>query len=327
MQRLPHRRRFLRSGTAALITLCLSAFALEACQAPPREGRTVVANKGGSSLRTQSLPPQPTLASTVVGAQTGDAYAPAQGLIADREHAAYTDEVFSIGATDQNTARTSSPAPATPSGAVAASPSAQASPPPASQPVEVAVTAVPPAAVVQGLPQASVASVAPPPVTSPLVSTPAPPVGFATVTGSSSVPATSQDAGTLFQSMFDASGLAAVVANPAAVAFPNGSAALTPAARHTLGAVASLYHRHGGTVRVVGQASESAVGMSLEQQRVVNGRLSFDRAQAAAAELIRLGVPAERMVMLAQPNSVPSGDAGLASGVGQSRGAVIFIDY
>ncbi len=326
MQRPPHRRRFLRSGTAALITLCLSAFALEACQSPPREGRTVVANKGGSSLRTQSLPPQPTLASTVVGAQTGDAYAPAQGLIADREHATYTDEVFSIGAADQNAARTSSLALATP-GAVAATPSAQAPPPPAPQPVEVAVTAVPPAAAGQGLPQASVASVAPPPVTSPLVSTPAPPVGFATVTGSSSVPATSQDAGTLFQSMFNASGLAAVVANPAAVAFPNGSAALTPAARHTLGAVASLYHRHGGTVRVVGQASESTVGMSLEQQRVVNGRLSFDRAQAAAAELIRLGVPAERMVMLAQPNSVPSGDAGLASGVGQSRGAVIFIDY
>lgn len=99
---------------------------------------------------------------------------------------------------------------------------------------------------------------------------------------------------------------------PAAVVhFPGDSAGLTAAGRSAIKMVAEAYRDRGGQgyVRVVGHASSRAGKMSLVRRMEINFRNSQNRARAVARELIREGVPANKVLIDAVGDS-PSADGG-----------------
>ena len=55
--------------------------------------------------------------------------------------------------------------------------------------------------------------------------------------------------------------------------------------------VAEQYEARGGVIRVVGHASSKTKNMPVVEHNLANFKVSLDRAQAVANELIRLGVP------------------------------------
>lgn len=77
--------------------------------------------------------------------------------------------------------------------------------------------------------------------------------------------------------------------------FPDGAAALDGDARAALGAIADAYRRAGGKIRVVGHSS---IGIGTEETargQLANMKVSLDRANAVAAELMRRGVPSSAL--------------------------------
>ncbi|MSP84114.1 MAG: hypothetical protein EXQ94_14730 [Alphaproteobacteria bacterium] len=84
------------------------------------------------------------------------------------------------------------------------------------------------------------------------------------------------------------------------VGFAEGSARLGGEAREVLLDIAYLYGATGGPIRIVGHASPT--GSANEAQRkAANLGVALDRAVAVARELERLGVPAAKMTVEAQP--------------------------
>jgi flagellar motor protein MotB len=76
----------------------------------------------------------------------------------------------------------------------------------------------------------------------------------------------------------------------AVVHFAIGSTRLGPAARRKLRKVARMQRDWRGAIRVVGHASSRTGDMDLVKHNLLNFRISLDRAQNVARELMRLGV-------------------------------------
>jgi len=97
---------------------------------------------------------------------------------------------------------------------------------------------------------------------------------------------------------------------PAArVMFASGSARLAPTDEAILRQVAEAYRRTGGTVTVVGHASQTAADRTDVRRQIANFSVSMDRANAVAQALQRYGVPGGAIAISAETDAVVLNDA------------------
>jgi outer membrane protein OmpA-like peptidoglycan-associated protein len=114
----------------------------------------------------------------------------------------------------------------------------------------------------------------------------------------------------------------------ATIQFANGSAKLSERDRSILRQVASQYRQRGASsVRVVGHASSRTQAEDLERHRLANARVSAERAEAVARELVRMGVPAQAIYAGAVADANPKYHEFMPSGEAGNRRAEIFIDF
>jgi flagellar motor protein MotB len=99
--------------------------------------------------------------------------------------------------------------------------------------------------------------------------------------------------------------------------FAHDSNRLSADAMRTIRAIADQYRARGGKVHIVGHASQRTKDMAVDKHVLANFKVSVDRAQAVAAEFLRLGVPPAALVVDAvgdaQPRfleAMPAGEAG-----------------
>ncbi len=146
---------------------------------------------------------------------------------------------------------------------------------------------------------------APPP--SPKI--PPPPAQVAAVPSSSRAAAaeTTPDSATAFTGKLRPAAASSI--NLAAIAFADGSAALTIEERDRLSELAAMQHDQGGAFRVVGHAA-FARGEEDAQQRLEGFTLALNRAKAVAQILSSEGVPAKQIMVEAAPSR--TGDTSVA---------------
>lgn len=125
--------------------------------------------------------------------------------------------------------------------------------------------------------------------------------------------------------------LPAVTANPngatAVVFFPNDSVGLTAEGRAQVRAAVQQFRAAGGQgyVRVVGHSSSRTPNMSAEKHVEIIFKKSQDRANAVARELIRAGIPADRVLVEAVGDTAPVYYESMPKGEEGNRRAEIFL--
>ncbi len=113
----------------------------------------------------------------------------------------------------------------------------------------------------------------------------------------------------------------------AVVYFPGDGTAVSAAARAQIRRAVAAFKKDGGTgtVRVVGHASSRTANMSVEKHLEVIFEKSQKRADAVAQELIRQGVPADRVRIDAVGDSQPVYYESMPKGEEGNRRAEIFV--
>ncbi|MFQ5955606.1 MAG: OmpA family protein, partial [Kiloniellales bacterium] len=111
------------------------------------------------------------------------------------------------------------------------------------------------------------------------------------------------------------------------ILFDHGSTRLLKQDKRLLTQIAELHRQRSGIVRVVGHASSRTREANPVRHQMINFEISLKRANTVAAELRRLGVPAEAIVVEAKSNSEPKFHEWMPSGEAGNRRADIFIDY
>lgn len=103
----------------------------------------------------------------------------------------------------------------------------------------------------------------------------------------------------------------------ATILFKNGSASLDSTDRKVLADVVRLQQKSGSKVRVIGHASQRTRNMEISQHKLANLKVSEKRANQVAAELRKLGISGDSILVAAvgdnQPEYLeimPSGEAG-----------------
>lgn len=109
--------------------------------------------------------------------------------------------------------------------------------------------------------------------------------------------------------------------------FAHGSAQIDGRDREVLREVVAMHKERGGRIRVIGHASSRTGSMDLAEHKLANFNISVSRADAVAAELVRLGADRSAVLTSAQADhervyfeSMPNGEAG-------NRRAEIYLDY
>lgn len=111
------------------------------------------------------------------------------------------------------------------------------------------------------------------------------------------------------------------------IQFGSGSASLTGNDFAILQKVAEMQRTNQATVRIVGHAQQDASGSSADQVARATYEVSRQRALAVATQLVRLGVPASRIVAEAASDAEPAFETTSARGVAANRRAEIFVDF
>ncbi len=224
-----------------------------------------------------------------------------EGLVADRERARYVD-------LDVRGGEAVTPAPAR-RAPVAAGPIALPAPPPAKLSPSAKFVASPPLAP----PPARVAALPP-------QLAPAPDRPRAGVTAPPS--------GRKFHPLAEFDDNAAAVSFQAAtLRFSRGSANLSVKHRSMLRQVVATYREHGGTLRVIGHASGRTRNLDPAIREKVNLRISVDRANVVAQELVRLGVRPDKLFVGGRSDREPVYYEFMPAGEAGNRRAEIYIDY
>jgi len=138
------------------------------------------------------------------------------------------------------------------------------------------------------------------------------------IAASGAAPQTAASSGTSF---------AAVPAGPAIVFFNNGSAGLNGKAKALIRDVADAYKARRGPLRIVGHASSRTRNLPVGRHKIVNFRVSLDRAIAVANELIKLGVDKSAIQITAVSDSQPVFFESMPEGEARNRRAEIFYAF
>ena len=112
----------------------------------------------------------------------------------------------------------------------------------------------------------------------------------------------------------------------ASVKFADGSATLSATARKTVKRLAEQHRARGGVIRIVGHSSERTKDMPLVKHKLVNFRLSADRAQAVANELMRRGVQPEAIILEARAANEPIYHEWMPKGEAENRRVNIYLE-
>ncbi|MFM2130793.1 MAG: hypothetical protein RL477_2339, partial [Pseudomonadota bacterium] len=125
-----------------------------------------------------------------------------------------------------------------------------------------------------------------------------------------------------------APGMAAGGGRPAAtIPFDNNSSKLSESDLNILQNIVNIKGLRGGVVRVVGHASRRTRDVDPLNHRLVNFRLSMARANAVAAALTQMGIPAKDIVVEAHADNEPLFYEFMPSGEAGNRRAEIYLDY
>lgn len=109
--------------------------------------------------------------------------------------------------------------------------------------------------------------------------------------------------------------------------FPQGGSQLTQNDLNVLSQVAGIYRNGGKSIKVVGHASKSTGVNDQVRQDLVNYKASLDRATSAAAALLRIGIPQDRIDIAAVGAREPRYTEDSAAGVSGNQRVELFIQY
>jgi outer membrane protein OmpA-like peptidoglycan-associated protein len=105
------------------------------------------------------------------------------------------------------------------------------------------------------------------------------------------------------------------------------SSDLTATDNAILQKVAEMQRSSGGMVRIVAHAAEDAYGSSVVALAQGNMEVSRRRALAIASQLVRFGVPRDRIVAEAASDAEPIYDPSTPRGVAANRRADITVEF
>lgn len=108
------------------------------------------------------------------------------------------------------------------------------------------------------------------------------------------------------------------------VHFRGGAADVAAADRALLREVVQIYKSTNAPLRIVGHASHGTRERDGFGQQVTNLRISLQRAEAVASELVKLGVPREAMTVTGVSDNEPLYDESTQAGIAGNRRAEIF---
>jgi outer membrane protein OmpA-like peptidoglycan-associated protein len=94
-----------------------------------------------------------------------------------------------------------------------------------------------------------------------------------------------------------------------------------------LARVAQVQHSNGGKVRIVAHSAQDAAGSSPDALARDNFEVSRQRAIAVANQLMRLGVPVNRIAAEAASDEEPAYETNTARGIAANRRAEIFVEF
>lgn len=113
----------------------------------------------------------------------------------------------------------------------------------------------------------------------------------------------------------------------ASIQFADGSARLSDRDRAVLSGVVDQARRAGATLRIIGHASSRTGAKDVARHRDANARISAERAEAVARELVRLGLQPDIMYVGAVSDADPRYFEFMPTGEAGNRRAEIFIDF
>jgi outer membrane protein OmpA-like peptidoglycan-associated protein len=113
----------------------------------------------------------------------------------------------------------------------------------------------------------------------------------------------------------------------AVIQFGRGSAGLDGVDYSVLAKVAEIQKSNRATVRIVAHSSQDAYGSSVSDLARANYEVSRRRALSVANQLVRLGVPVDRIVAEAASDAEPVYETNTARGIAANRRAEIFVDF
>lgn len=111
------------------------------------------------------------------------------------------------------------------------------------------------------------------------------------------------------------------------VFFSSGSSTLSNNAKHSINKIVERYSENGGMLRVVGHASHRTKNLSVQRHKLINFRVSLDRAMAVANELIRSGIDSTAIEIAAVSDSEPLYYESMPEGEAGNRRAEIFYNF
>lgn len=111
----------------------------------------------------------------------------------------------------------------------------------------------------------------------------------------------------------------------ATILFSNGSYTLTGRDRQILSEIVRLQRQRGGKVRVVGHASSRTRNMDPVRHKMVNYKVSVDRAEIIGKQLMRLGMASADVFIDARSDTAPLYFESMPSGEAGNRRAEIYL--
>ena len=111
----------------------------------------------------------------------------------------------------------------------------------------------------------------------------------------------------------------------ATIHFRNGSAALSTRDRQIIANALQLKKERGGRIHIIGHASSRTRSLDPIRHKMLNFRVSVDRADAVARELIRLGIKKEELVVDAISDTQPMYFEFMPTGEAGNRRAEIYL--
>ena len=120
--------------------------------------------------------------------------------------------------------------------------------------------------------------------------------------------------------------LASGAVKVATIHFRNGSSALTTRDRQIIANALQLKKERGGRIHIIGHASSRTRSVDPVRHKMLNFKVSVDRADAVAQELIRLGVKKEELVVDAISDAQPIYFEFMPTGEAGNRRAEIYLE-
>lgn len=113
----------------------------------------------------------------------------------------------------------------------------------------------------------------------------------------------------------------------AVINFNVGSSRIAGSYRGALQQVVAEHQARGGFIRVVGHASSRTRDLPIDRHLLVNFRISLERAEAVARELVRLGASPDAVFIEARSDTEPVYYESMPAGEAENRRVEVFLEF